>query len=69
MESESNLFTIPVFGAVFEGVAKAFEALFAIGADMSPEVRSRSQKVVLGAIIVTQIASQVSSIAVGRRIK
>lgn len=68
MESNS-LFEIPVFGAVFEGVAKVFEALFAIGADMSPEVRSRSQKVVLGAIIVTQIASQVSSIAVGRRIK
>lgn len=69
MEFENSLFTIPVFGAVFEGVAKVFEALFAVGADMSPEVRSRSQKVVLGAIIVTQIASQVSSIAIGRRIK
>jgi hypothetical protein len=43
---------------VFQGFADAFNALSSIGADLSPEVRAKAQKIVLSAIIVTQVATQ-----------
>ena len=58
-----------MLGAVFEGVAQFFSALGQIGADMTPEVRARSQKVVVSAIIVTQIAGQAAQMASIRRLK
>jgi hypothetical protein len=50
-------------GAVFEGLADAFNALNNIGADMSPAVREKAQEVVVSAIIVTQIATQAAAMA------
>ena len=50
-------------GAVFEGLANAFNALNNIGADLPPAVREKAQKVVVSAIIVTQIATQAAAMA------
>lgn len=50
-------------GAVFEGLADAFNALNNIGADLPPAVREKAQKVVVSAIIVTQIATQAAAMA------
>lgn len=36
---------------------------FDIGADMSPAVREKAKKIVVGAIIVTQAATQAASMA------
>jgi hypothetical protein len=43
---------------VFTNPAQVFTALSNIGADMSPEVRETSEKVVVAAVIVGQIATQ-----------
>jgi hypothetical protein len=50
-------------GAIFEGLADAFNALNNIGADLPPAVREKAQKVVVSAIIVTQIATQAAAMA------
>lgn len=50
-------------GAVFEGLADALNALNNIGADLPPAVREKAQKVVVSAIIVTQIATQAAAMA------
>ncbi len=52
-----------MLGVVFKSVAEFFNALGAIGADLKPEVRARAQKVVISAIIVTQIAAQAAQMA------
>jgi hypothetical protein len=63
------LFAVPVLGAVFEGIAEFFSALGNIGADLPPEVRAKAQKVVVSAIIVTQIAATAAQIASVRKLK
>jgi hypothetical protein len=63
------LFAVPVLGAVFESVAEFFNALGNIGADLPPEVRAKAQKVVVSAIIVTQIAATAAQIASVRKLK
>lgn len=40
-----------------EQLAKAAEAIMNIGSDMTPEQREESQSVVIGAVLITQIAS------------
>jgi len=50
-------------GAAFQGLADAFNALGNIGADLPPAVREKAQKVVISAIIVTQIATQAAAMA------
>lgn len=62
-EETGIISSIPVLGAIFEGISKAFDALFAIGADMTPEVRATAKKVVISAIIVTQVAAQAAQMA------
>ena len=52
-----------MLGAVFEGLAEAFDALVNIGADLPPAVREKAQKVVISAIIVTQVATQAATMA------
>lgn len=52
-----------MLGAVFEGLANAFNALNNIGADLPPAVREKAQKVVISAIIVTQVATQAAAMA------
>ena len=58
-----------MLGAVFESVAEFFNALGNIGADLPPEVRAKAQKVVVSAIIVTQIAATAAQIASVRKLK
>ena len=49
--------------AAVVAIAEAFEAIANVGADMAPEVREKAEKVVLSAVIVTQIATQAAQIA------
>jgi hypothetical protein len=42
-----------------EQLAKAAEAIMNIGSDMTPEQREESQSVVIGAVLITQIASSI----------
>lgn len=58
-----------MLGAVFEGIAEFFDALGQIGADLPPEVRAKAQKVVVSAIIVTQVAASAAQIASMRKVK
>lgn len=62
-EETNPVSSIPVLGAIFEGLSQAFDALLSIGADMTPEVRATAKKVVISAIIVTQIAAQAAQMA------
>jgi hypothetical protein len=48
---------------LFTNPAAALAAFGAVGADMAPEVREKSEKVVISAIIVGNIATQAASIA------
>lgn len=50
-------------GAVFEGITAALDALVNIGADLPPAVREKAQKIVISAIIVTQVATQAATMA------
>lgn len=52
-----------MLGAVFDGLANAFNALGNIGADLPPAVRKKAQKIVVSAIIVTQVATQAATMA------
>lgn len=70
-EETNPVSSIPVLGAIFEGLSEAFDALLAIGSDMTPQVRETAQQVVVSAIIVSQIAAQAAQMASSnvRRIK
>jgi hypothetical protein len=48
---------------VFSGLSDAFNALSNIGADLPPAVREKAEKIVVSAIIVTQIATQAAAMA------
>jgi hypothetical protein len=50
---------------LFSNPAEVFTALSNIGADMSPEVREQSEKVVVAAVIVGNIATQAAATAAG----
>jgi hypothetical protein len=52
-----------LLGAIFSDPGQALTALGNIGADMSPEVREKSEKVVISAIIAGGIATQAAAIA------
>jgi hypothetical protein len=52
-----------LLGAIFTDPGQALMALGNIGADMSPEVREQSEKVVISAIIAGGIATQAASLA------
>ena len=52
---------------LFTNPAAAFAALAQVGADMSPEVRERSEEVVVAAVIVGNIASAASAAAYRRK--
>jgi hypothetical protein len=48
---------------LFKGLGDALSALANIGADLPPEVRAKAQKVLVSAIIVTQVATQAATMA------
>jgi len=52
-----------LIGAIFSDPGQALMALGSIGADMSPEVREKSEKVVISAIIAGGIATQAAGLA------
>lgn len=52
---------------IFTNPAAALEALSQVGADMSPEVRERSEEVVVAAVIVGNIASAAGAAAYRRK--
>jgi hypothetical protein len=54
-----------LLSTLFTDPAAAFAALGQVGADMTPEVRDKSEKVVISAIIAGQIAGQASAAAGG----
>lgn len=56
-ELPAELAAIPFVGDVAGAVLDAFSNLGNIGADISPEERERAEKVVVGGVIVSQLAS------------
>jgi hypothetical protein len=58
LEVPTQLMAIPGF----EELAKAAEAIMNIGSDMTPEQREESQSVVIGAVLVGQIAASIRKV-------
>ena len=63
---DEELASTPVIGAAVVALVDAINFLGNIGADISPKVREESQKVVVGAIVVGQIAGTASLSAMRR---
>ncbi len=64
VEIPAELAAIPLLGNVASAVLDVFNNLGNVGADMSPETREESEKVVVGAIIAGQIAQVAASASV-----
>lgn len=66
---DEELASTPVIGAAVVAIADAINFLGNIGADISPKVREESQKVVVGVVVVGQIAqlAGAASVAAMRR--
>jgi hypothetical protein len=58
-----ELAAIPLIGNVAGAAVEVFNALGNAGADMSPQVREQSEKVVIAAVIVTQVAMTATAAA------
>jgi hypothetical protein len=58
-----ELLAIPLIGDVAGAVLDAFNALGNVGADMTPEVREQSEKVILASVIASQIAIGATSMS------
>lgn len=58
-----ELLAIPLIGDIAGAVLDAFNALGNVGADMTPEVREQSEKVIIASVIASQIAIGASSIS------
>jgi hypothetical protein len=56
---------VQLLGEIFSNPAEVFTALSNIGADMAPEVREKSEKVVISAVIAGNIATQAAASAAG----
>ena len=53
---DESLAAIPLIGNVAGAAVEVFNAIGNAGADMSPQVREQSEKVVIASVIVGQIA-------------
>jgi hypothetical protein len=60
---DEELAAVPVVGAAVVALVDAFNALGNAGADMSPQVREQSEKVVIAAVIVGQVAMTATAAA------
>jgi hypothetical protein len=58
-----ELAAIPLIGNVAGAAVEVFNALGNAGADMSPQVREQSEKVVIAAVIVGQVAMTATTAA------
>jgi hypothetical protein len=57
IEVSEELAAIPVLGNVAVGITNAINFIGNVGADMSPAVREKSEKIVVSAVVVGQIAA------------
>jgi hypothetical protein len=57
IEVSEELAAVPVIGAVAEGVVNAINFIGNVGSDMSPIVREKSEKIVVSAVVVAQVAT------------
>ena len=62
-EPEPENLAVAAVSAITEAFSQVSEAIANVGSDLSPEVRKKAQKVVISAIVVTQIATQAAQIA------
>jgi hypothetical protein len=60
---DEALAAVPLLGDVAGAAVEVFNALGNAGADMSPQVREQSEKVVIAAVIVGQIAMTATTAA------
>ena len=60
---DESLAAIPLLGDVLGGALEAFNFLGNAGADMSPQVREQSEKTIIAAVVVAQIALSAVSMA------
>jgi hypothetical protein len=60
---DEALAAVPLIGNVAGAAVEVFNAIGNAGADMSPQVREQSEKVVIGAIIVGQVAMTATAAA------
>ena len=60
---DEELAAVPLVGAAVVALADAFNSLGNAGADMSPKVREQSEKVVIAAVIVGQVAMTATAAA------
>jgi hypothetical protein len=60
---DEELAAIPLIGNVAGAAVEVFNALGNAGADMSPQVREQSEKVVVASVIVANIAITATSAA------
>jgi hypothetical protein len=60
---DEELAAVPLVGAAAVALVDAFNALGNAGADMSPQVREQSEKVVIAAVIVGQVAMTATAAA------
>lgn len=63
LQLPEELAAIPLIGDVAVAVLDAFNALGNVGADMTPEVREQSEKVIVASVIVSQIALGATSLS------
>lgn len=60
---DESLAAVPLLGDVAGAAVEAFNAIGNAGADMSPQVREQSEKVVVASVIVANIAITATSAA------
>ena len=64
-----ELASVPVLGAVVQGLADVANFLGNVGSDMTPEVRVTAQKTVVAAVVVGQIAQTAAMAAAIRKVR
>lgn len=67
IEVPEELAAIPVLGNVAVALADAANYISNVGADLTPEQRKKSQKVIVSAVIVGQVAQLATAAAAGTR--
>ena len=60
---DEELAAVPLVGAAVVALADALNAFGNAGADMSPQVREQSEKVIIAAVIVGQVAMTATAAA------
>lgn len=64
-----ELASVPVLGAVVQGLADVANFLGNVGSDMTPEVRVKAQKTIVAAVVVGQIAQTAAMASAIRKVR